>query len=304
LASHKTEKRPQNSLLKQSNELSQEERPLKADHVLGSLLLLALAAAIGSASASAVTAEDNSPINKSDPVAWFNEGCILLNLSKYNESIEAFSKALELNDSYAQAWAYKGAALLNLSKYNESLDCFHKANLLAPNYSKAWNGRGEALTALGRSAEADAALAKAEELVHAASEANPSTSKELNQRVDVSGHWDGKLFQLDQAFPYSLDLTQTGSDVKGTSRISLGPYYAVMDLSGSLSNGVLSFTETGTREHKDPPGTYFILKTADLHYISAPAQGLNGTWRCHDSPAAPCNYASPGNMSLAKEPAA
>jgi tetratricopeptide (TPR) repeat protein len=249
--------------------LLQEERPLKTGHILSSLLLLTLAAAIGgSTSASnAVTAENFSTINKSDPVAWFNEGCILLNLSKYNESIEAFSKAIELNDSYAEAW----------------------------------NGKGEALRTIGRSSQADTAFAKAQELGYSASEANPSPSKELNQQANVSGQWEGKLYQLDQAFPYSLYLTQTGSDVKGTSRISLGPYYAVMDLSGSLSNGVLSFTETGTREHKDPPGTYFILKTADLHYISAPAQGLNGAWRCHDSPEAPCNYASPGNISLAKE---
>jgi tetratricopeptide (TPR) repeat protein len=276
---------------------------LKTGYILGLLLLLTIAAAIGvpTSASNAVTAENISTINKSDPVAWFNEGCILLNLSKYNESIEAFSKAIELNDSYAEAWTCKGAALLNLSKYNVSFDCFDKANQLAPNYSKAWNGKGEALRALGRSAEAGTAFAKAQELGYSNSEANLSTSKEMNQQANVFGHWDGKLYQLDQAFPYSLYLTQTGSDVKGTSRISLGPYYAVMDLSGSLSNEVLSFTETGTREHKDPPGTYFILKSADLHYISTPAQGLNGTWRCHDSPEAPCNYASPGNISLARE---
>ena len=35
-------------------------------------------------------------INESDPVYWFNKGEALLNFSEYNESIEAFNKAIEL----------------------------------------------------------------------------------------------------------------------------------------------------------------------------------------------------------------
>lgn len=118
--------------------------------------------------------------------------------------------------------------------------------------------------------------------------------------VDISGHWYGEIYQLSQTFIYSLDLTQTGYEVSGTSQISTGPYYAIMDLSGSYSNGVLSFTETRIREHVDQPGAYFILKTANLNCEGTPTQVLEGNWECYNSPTVPCNYAPPGSISVAK----
>ncbi len=120
----------------------------------------------------------------------------------------------------------------------------------------------------------------------------------VSSQADVSGHWDGELYQLSKIFSYSLDLTQTGSDVRGISKISFGQYYAIMDLTGSFSNGVLSFTETGIREHFDQPGRYFILKTANLNYEETPNEVLEGNWECYDSPTVPCNYATSGTGKI------
>jgi hypothetical protein len=125
--------------------------------------------------------------------------------------------------------------------------------------------------------------------------------QELPQKIDVSGHWDGTITQLGFVGQYSLDLTQTGSDIQGISNTSFGSCYAVMDLSGSVSNGVLSFTETGIRELVDLPRPYyFILKTANLNCIGTPTQSLKGNWECHASSAVPCNDAPPGSVSLIK----
>jgi hypothetical protein len=133
-------------------------------------------------------------------------------------------------------------------------------------------------------------------------EVNEAATAKVLSQSDISGHWDGTIDQpqLGLTGQYSLDLIQTGSDVQGTSKISLGSYYAVMDLSGSISNGVLSFTETGIREHIDPPRGHFILKTADINCIGTPTQSLEGTWEYHGSPTVPCNDAPPGSMSLVK----
>ncbi len=131
-----------------------------------------------------------------------------------------------------------------------------------------------------------------------------STAFNRDAEIDVSGHWDGKAYQSGQpaaysTYPYSLDLTQTGSDVKGTSKISLGSDYAVMDLSGSVSNGVLYFSETGILEDTYQLGrVHFILKTANLNCIGTPIRVLEGTWECSD----PSLYGPPGSMVLQKSP--
>jgi len=65
---------------------------------------------------------------------WFNKGDLLLNLGKYNESIEAYNKSIELNQSFATAWKQKGNALLNLTKYNASLE-WNMLNRLWRTYS-------------------------------------------------------------------------------------------------------------------------------------------------------------------------
>jgi|WetSurMetagenome_2_1015567.scaffolds.fasta_scaffold119925_2 hypothetical protein len=107
---------------------------------------------------------------------------------------------------------------------------------------------------------------------------------ELSSQGDLSGHWVGRLYQYGQSFSsvntfsYALDLEQIGSEVEGTSRIESDSYYAVMELSGSLSNGVLSFTETSILDNEIPPEWYYILKEPTLNYINASPKILEGTW--------------------------
>jgi tetratricopeptide (TPR) repeat protein len=101
-----------------------------------------------------IVANNFAAINESDPIYWFNKGDLLLNLGKYNESIEAYNRAIELNQSYAIAWSHKGNAFLNLSLYSESLECYNKAIELDPKYANAWGNRGNALGKQGKYDEA------------------------------------------------------------------------------------------------------------------------------------------------------
>ena len=46
-----------------------------------------------------------------DDKSWYSKGSALYNLGKYNEAIQAFDKAIELDPDYAKAWCSKGTAL-------------------------------------------------------------------------------------------------------------------------------------------------------------------------------------------------
>ncbi len=89
-----------------------------------------------------------------DFMAWYNKGLALAKLGKYEEAIECFDKAIELNPNFAPAWNNKGVALAKLGKYEEAIKCYDKALEIDPNYYYAWNNKGVALAKLGRYEEA------------------------------------------------------------------------------------------------------------------------------------------------------
>ena len=60
-------------------------------------------------------------------------------------------------------WINKGNALYNLSKYNESIEAYNKAIQLNPKIG-AGDDKGTALNVLGRTTEANAAFVNAKEL--------------------------------------------------------------------------------------------------------------------------------------------
>jgi tetratricopeptide (TPR) repeat protein len=94
------------------------------------ILILMLAAipfwvaSLGSALANNTTAENAITKKESDPTHWFNKGDLLLNLDRYNESIEAYNRAIKLNQSYAAAWSRKGDALDSQKKYEEAIQAY------------------------------------------------------------------------------------------------------------------------------------------------------------------------------------
>lgn len=64
----------------------------------------------------------------------------------------------------AEDWMDKGAELFEQGKYDEALQAYNKAIEINPQLVVAWSGKAKALRALGRTTEADAAMAKAREL--------------------------------------------------------------------------------------------------------------------------------------------
>ena len=101
--------------------------------------------------------------------------------------------------------------------------------------------------------------------------------------TDIAGSWAGTLYQpprgLAREYPFYLNLFQSGTEVWGTSRIEWDSYYAIMKFSGTVSNGVLSFTETKIIEQYLPSGIFFI-KNVVLNCEGDPPQVLEGSWDC------------------------
>jgi hypothetical protein len=73
-----------------------------------------------------------------------------------------------------------------------------------------------------------------------------------------------------------------------------------MNVSGTLNNGVLSFSETEVKERKIPSDWWFILKTANLNLAGDPHESLEGTWTCTDSASVHCDNAPPGFIFVLK----
>ena len=63
---------------------------------------------------------------------WFDKGDSLLQQGDQEGAIAAFDRYIELNKSNSLAWIGKGTALLQLNRFNESMECFEQAFNLEP----------------------------------------------------------------------------------------------------------------------------------------------------------------------------
>jgi len=88
-------------------------------------------------------AEDNTS------AFWTAQGDELREQYKFDDAIQAYDKALEINESHIAALAGKGEALWNTGRYNESLQSFEEVLNLSPYYVRAWVGKGVAFHGLG-----------------------------------------------------------------------------------------------------------------------------------------------------------
>lgn len=100
-------------------------------------------------------------INSANATELYNRGNTLYELNRYEDALNAYSKALDLRSDYPQAWKGQGDALLSLQRSEEALDAYDRAIQIQPNYSLAWIGRGKALDRLQRHTEAIDALNQA-----------------------------------------------------------------------------------------------------------------------------------------------
>jgi len=93
-------------------------------------------------------------INPHFEVAWNNKGKALDTLERPEDALACFDRALEINPLYAPAWTDKTVVLNALGRIEEALMCNDRALEINPCLPEAWSNKGLALTNLERPEEA------------------------------------------------------------------------------------------------------------------------------------------------------
>lgn len=89
-----------------------------------------------------------------------------MGMNRYDEALEAYNRALTLgldDMTRVSVWHAKGEALEELKRYQEALAAFDFA--FSPDASEDWETHARLYRALGRIADAEAAEARATELL-------------------------------------------------------------------------------------------------------------------------------------------
>ena len=95
---------------------------------------------------------------------WIDRGNAYMEGGRYQDAIDAFNKAIEMDSNSADAWMNKADALNCLGRYQDALDAIDKVIELNPNNSDALTLKGCLLVDFGRCQDALDAIDKAIEL--------------------------------------------------------------------------------------------------------------------------------------------
>src|SRR5690348_194625 len=114
-------------------------------------------------------------IDPKDADALNNKGLALNKLGKYKEAIEYYDKASEIDPKYVLAFNNIGSALCDLKKYKEAIESFDKALEIDPKHAMAWYNKGTALCNLKKYKEAIEYFDKALEI-------DPKDANALNNK--------------------------------------------------------------------------------------------------------------------------
>lgn len=137
------------------------------------------------------------PANQTDKLSgtWLLKGFSLLRAGMPNDAINAFDEVLQINSKDVDAWSFKGDALRSMDKYNESLESYTKAIQINPENSEVWEKKGEVLDSLGKHEEAVKAYQRAIEILDNTTRANHNDSNAWNYK----GHLFMKIDRYEDA---------------------------------------------------------------------------------------------------------
>ncbi len=115
-------------------------------------------------------------------VPLISKGIVLTELGMYDEAIDAFDEAFELGSWRSEALRRKGDVLLMLGKNEEALEAFNHSIVLSQFWAIPWEGKGVALDKLGRHEEASKAYGEALARYNESVERNPRDVKEWTDK--------------------------------------------------------------------------------------------------------------------------
>lgn len=93
--------------------------------------------------------------------AWNNKGAALERLGRFEEAIKCYEEALRIRPHYYMYLNNKGSALNNLGRYEEAIECFKATLKTEPDNIDTLPNLSEAQIALGKTTEALESIARA-----------------------------------------------------------------------------------------------------------------------------------------------
>jgi tetratricopeptide (TPR) repeat protein len=75
-------------------------------------------------------------------IDWFMKGLDLYNQEKFDDSLHAYNRAIDLDPNDFEAWNNKGIDEGLLGRYDEALKSFEKAVAINESYAQAWYNMG------------------------------------------------------------------------------------------------------------------------------------------------------------------
>ncbi|OGQ53210.1 MAG: hypothetical protein A3J24_02300 [Deltaproteobacteria bacterium RIFCSPLOWO2_02_FULL_53_8] len=81
---------------------------------------------------------------------WYDKGWVYSDAKDYDNAIEAYSKAIELDPDYGSAYNNRGIAYRNKDQLDKAIEDYNKAIYLEPNNAIAYNNRAIAYNKTGQ----------------------------------------------------------------------------------------------------------------------------------------------------------
>lgn len=138
-------------------------------------------------------------VNHSSALELGKQGNTFFELQRYEDALNVYRQAINLNPNYAQAWYGQGKTLARLQKYSEALTAYEQAIQILPDYVEAWSGRGFVLKDLGRYQEAIAAFDK---------------SLQLNEQAPDIWNAKGEVFSLLKQYDNAINAYNQALELK------------------------------------------------------------------------------------------
>jgi tetratricopeptide (TPR) repeat protein len=132
---------------------------------------------------------------------WNDIGNSFYGFGRYNDALRYYDKILELDTRYPWVWYGKGLCLHELQKYSEAIECFNKALELREEYPDAWGSKGNVFFKLKNYKEAIECYNKALEINE--NDANMWFNKGL--ALYELGEYGGALKCYDRTIEINLD---------------------------------------------------------------------------------------------------
>ncbi|MFQ6050729.1 MAG: tetratricopeptide repeat protein [Candidatus Hydrothermarchaeota archaeon] len=93
-------------------------------------------------------------IDSNFKLALNNKGACLIMLGRFDEAVKCYNQLLELSPDHVLALSNKGFCLTKLGKYEEAIELFDRILEIDPNNYLAWINRGTTLTSMNMLEEA------------------------------------------------------------------------------------------------------------------------------------------------------